>query len=236
MKQTKIDWCDCTINPVVGCKHGCEYCYARKMNDRFGWIKDWCKPQFFPERLEQLKSKKSKSIFMDSMSDLAFYEDEWAKKTFSAMADNPQHKYIYLTKNYAKSFSVYINNTSTPIVNCFIGESFCGGKYKHKLSPDGKSIFTPQFLSIEPLLAESDITEFTTRNNWACNNYGADKMVIIGAETGNRKGKIIPKKKWVDSIVQQCDKNNVRVFMKSSLKEIMGEDFRQDKLLWEIEK
>ena len=21
MKKTKIDWCDCTINPVVGCKN-----------------------------------------------------------------------------------------------------------------------------------------------------------------------------------------------------------------------
>lgn len=26
---TKIDWCDSTWNPVTGCLHGCEYCYAR---------------------------------------------------------------------------------------------------------------------------------------------------------------------------------------------------------------
>lgn len=25
MKKTKIEWCDCTINPVVGCKNGCPY-------------------------------------------------------------------------------------------------------------------------------------------------------------------------------------------------------------------
>ena len=30
MKKTKIDWCDCTINPVVGCKNGCKYCYAAR--------------------------------------------------------------------------------------------------------------------------------------------------------------------------------------------------------------
>ena len=34
--KTKIDWCDATWNPVTGCLHGCEYCYASRMADRFG--------------------------------------------------------------------------------------------------------------------------------------------------------------------------------------------------------
>lgn len=33
MKKTKIEWCDSTVNTVVGCTHSCEYCYARKLND-----------------------------------------------------------------------------------------------------------------------------------------------------------------------------------------------------------
>ena len=49
MNKTKIDWCDCTINPVVGCPNGCKYCYAERMNRRFGWVKNWRVPQFFPE-------------------------------------------------------------------------------------------------------------------------------------------------------------------------------------------
>lgn len=35
MKQTKIEWCDSTWNPVTGCLHGCEYCYARQIAHRF---------------------------------------------------------------------------------------------------------------------------------------------------------------------------------------------------------
>lgn len=35
-KKTKVDWCDSTWNPVTGCLHGCEYCYARKIAKRFG--------------------------------------------------------------------------------------------------------------------------------------------------------------------------------------------------------
>lgn len=38
MKKTKIEWCDSTWNPVTGCLHGCEYCYARKIANRFGTL------------------------------------------------------------------------------------------------------------------------------------------------------------------------------------------------------
>lgn len=35
MDKTKIEWCDSTWNPVTGCLHGCEYCYARQIAERF---------------------------------------------------------------------------------------------------------------------------------------------------------------------------------------------------------
>lgn len=35
-KKTKIDWCNSTWNPVTGCLHGCAYCYARRIAERFG--------------------------------------------------------------------------------------------------------------------------------------------------------------------------------------------------------
>lgn len=35
MNKSKIEWCDYTWNPVTGCLHGCEYCYARKIACRF---------------------------------------------------------------------------------------------------------------------------------------------------------------------------------------------------------
>lgn len=34
-KKTKIDWCDSTWNPVTGCLHNCDYCYARNIAVRF---------------------------------------------------------------------------------------------------------------------------------------------------------------------------------------------------------
>lgn len=35
LHKSKIDWCTHTWNPVTGCRHGCEYCYARRLTTRF---------------------------------------------------------------------------------------------------------------------------------------------------------------------------------------------------------
>lgn len=35
MNKTKIEWCDSTWNPVTGCLHGCQYCYASGIARRF---------------------------------------------------------------------------------------------------------------------------------------------------------------------------------------------------------
>lgn len=227
MKKTKIDWCDCTINPVVGCKNGCAYCYARKLNKRFGFIKNWEEPQFFPERLSQLYSKKGKSIFMDSMSDIGFWKKEWIDQVKNAIEDNPQHNYIFLTKGVEDSdcfalsgcFAIgKILSLRNARRNVFVGKTV-----------DNNTAFCVfeqyDFLSIEPILEPIDLSMLP------CNHQV--RQIIIGAETGNRKGKVIPKKEWIDSIVRQCDEAGIRVFMKESLREIMGVDFRQDKLLWD---
>jgi hypothetical protein len=34
MQKSKIEWTDYVWNPVTGCLHNCQYCYARKMANR----------------------------------------------------------------------------------------------------------------------------------------------------------------------------------------------------------
>jgi len=114
MNKSKIDWCDYTWNPVTGCFHGCEYCYARKIDKRFG--DGNFTPTFHPERLQEpLKVKKPSKIFVGSVSDL-FGDWFWqvskepgtvtsynmgmvVGKILDVVKQCPQHTFIFLTKN-----------------------------------------------------------------------------------------------------------------------------------------
>ena len=57
--------------------------------------------------------------------------------------------------------------------------------------------------------------------------------VIIGAETGNRKGKVTPQPEWIHKIVEEAKEYNVPVFMKDSLIPIIGEDQMLREFPWE---
>ncbi len=228
MKQTKIDWCDCTVNPVVGCPRGCEYCYARKMNTRFGWVKDFSQPKFYPERLKQLESKNPKSVFINSMSDIAYWEQRWLREISNAI-NKTNHKYIMLTKNYelfTKRFNVF--------QACNYGKIFIGTTITTQKEAD--NLYQgASFINVEPIL-EPIILPLPYHTINGLDSYEQLQQLIIGAETGNRRGKVIPKKEWIDDIVKSADKHGIRVFMKESLRRIMGGDFRKDKLIWEVEK
>ena len=153
MKKTKIDWCDCTVNPVVGCPNGCDYCYARKLNARFKWIDDWRKPQFFPERLKEFECKKPRSIFIDSMSDCGHWTIPQIRAIAKSIKENPQHNYIMLTKRpelfieKCKSIVEDANNG-----NVWVGTSItCRKDFSRLLS---LPICAHRFVSIEPLLED----------------------------------------------------------------------------------
>ncbi len=59
--KTKVEYGDWTINHIIGCMHGCNFpCYAMKMAQRFGWIKndeDWRKPKLVLNALELLEEE-----------------------------------------------------------------------------------------------------------------------------------------------------------------------------------
>lgn len=225
MKNTRIEWVDATLNPVIGCKHRCRYCYARYMNTRFGFTQNFEVPVFFPERLQRLNTKYPKSIFMDSMSDIAFWKDDWIQKVFDAIKHNSHNDYIFLSKSKKAIhlFNVYKNFLRSGRDSIFLGITITTQKDIEKLEKE-----EVDFVSIEPILEPIDISSFE--------NNEMLKQIIIGAETGNNIDKIIPKKEWIDNIVKQADIMQIKVFMKNSLKEIMGNDFRTDPLIWRLKK
>lgn len=124
MNKSKIEWCDSTWNPVTGCLHGCKYCYARRIAERFGKIENPCfdedvvsgelyvKPsnpypfKFLPTlhryRLNEPSQKtKSRNIFVCSMADLfgEWVPDSWVDEVFQSCFNADRHRYLFLTKN-----------------------------------------------------------------------------------------------------------------------------------------
>lgn len=229
MKKTKIDWCDCTINPVVGCPNKCPYCYARKINDRFHIIEKWDEPQFFADRLKQFESKTPKSVFIDSMSDAGCWQYSEFEAVMNAALNNPQHKYIVLTKKPKDLLMLrnkYCAEHTKILKGVYLGASITT---EYDVLAKESDLRYLDFLSIEPLLSPIKHLRLTLQ-------YGSLKAIIIGAETGNRKHKVVPEREWVDMLVGLADQFGQAVFMKESLRPIMGSDFRQDRLPWEIER
>ena len=253
MQKTKIDWCDSTWNPVTGCLHGCEYCYARGIANRFSgggekWTDDKTivlenrlygdisekaipypygfKPTFHKYRLEEYKNKKGRNIFVCSMADLfgEWVPDGWIEEVFCACGKAPQHNYLFLTKNPWRYVELQDKGKLITADNMWYGASVTNEnqlRYVAKALGNIKCE-TRTFLSIEPI--HEDITRSDSWNDCIVNKYV--DWVIIGAETGRRKDKVIPQRTWIRSIVWGCD-CELPVFMKSSLADIWGEPLIQ---------
>lgn len=275
MNKTKIDWADSTWNPVTGCLHGCEYCYARRIAVRFGKhmmpifpeyailnepireVRGICAgkvlhypfgfaPTFHRYKLNEPRHwKKPRTIFVCSMADLFgdWVPDEWIKEVFHACEAAPQHRYLFLTKNpkrlvrmanahlisewnaehqkQHKNTAEYAGVLPLPVHdNWWFG---CTLDNANAMRFQGNFTWNT-FTSIEPL------TEYM---NMGLGSFGSDRWTIIGAETGNRKGKVIPRREWVENILEAASITGMKVFMKESLRELMGDDFRQE-FPWEV--
>jgi protein gp37 len=207
MSQTKIDWCDEVFNVVIGCKNSCSYCYARKINNRFEFIKDFSKPEWRENTYNKKFPKKPKRIFVNSMSDIAFWKDSWMIKVLAKINNYPQHTFLFLTKkpNIYFKYEKYIPD------NCMIGFTATDQKSFDFGNNCFADLRLKKFVSIEPIQGQIEIKHF----------YG--HWIIIGAETGNRKGKIIPQYKWIDIINQEP----VPIFMKDNLKPYYKGIFKQ---------
>jgi len=216
-----VDWASWTWNPVTGCEHGCEFCYARDIAGQASLQKYYphgFKPAFHEYRLNAPKNTKvpsessaeSKRVFVCSMADLfgKWVPKEWINAVFDACLESPEWQYIFLTKWPAKYKQL-------PLVEgAWYGSSVVRQSDVRRVESalsvlQGKII---RWVNVEPML---EPIEFEDLSSWC-------SMVAIGSQTethqlcGNVPAKA-PEFDWVVDLVNQCRDAGVPYYLKANL-------------------
>jgi len=144
---------------------------------------------------------------MTSMSDFSDWKDEWRTRVFDKMHENPQHVYLFLTKRpKCIQFETELNNV-------WMGVTITAECDKHRVAAMLENIKANNyFIAFEPLFGELESLDL--------DGIG---WMVIGTETGKRKGKITAEKTWILNIAKQAKAKNIPVFMKETLAVIVGE-------------
>jgi protein gp37 len=213
--NSSIEWTDATWNPVRGCTKispGCKHCYAETFAERFRGVPGHPYEQGFdlrlvPEKLaEPLKWATSKTVFVNSMSDL-FHEDvpDWyIEYVVRVMQMANWHTYQVLTKRATRVRDMLSSKLSfaAPLDHIWWGVSVEDRKYGvPRIESLQGATAAVRFLSIEPLL--EDLGEFDMSEiHW----------VIVGGESGI--GARPMDLAWVKNIRKQCETACVPFFFK----------------------
>lgn len=212
MAQSSIEWTEMTWNPVTGCDKisaGCKFCYAEVMAKRLKAMgvekyQNEFKLTIHEDELATPYTwKKSKVVFVNSMSDL-FHKDvpiEFIQKVFRVMKENPQHVFQVLTKRADVMLYYDKEGWLDWSHNIWMGVSVENEKAMKRIDLLRQANARTKFLSCEPLIGP--LPKLNLKNiDW----------VIVGGESGRKPRPM--KKEWVLDIKQQCEKMDVAFFFK----------------------
>jgi protein gp37 len=209
-QNSKIEWTECTWNPVTGCSKispGCKHCYAERMALR---LQAMGQPNYrngFNVTVHQhmldlpLKWRNPKKIFVNSMGDMfhRLVPDDFVAESFRVMTKAAQHQFQLLTKR-----SLRLQQMACDLpwpVNLWMGVTVENSDYVSRIDDLRKTNATVKFLSCEPLLGPIP----------QLNLEGID-WVIVGGESG--PGARPMKPEWAVQIRDQCLAANIPFFFK----------------------
>ncbi len=231
-ENSKIPYVNASWNPLGwGCfgpggtaekPNRCPYCFAHRQAQRHLRKCPECNafvPHFHrQEMLSPLKWKKARRIFVCSMSDLFgdTVEEDVIWDVLRTSYIHRQHTYLFLTKNpkrMAEEVNEFLFEYDTPRWECnkhWFGVSITNQDDAGQRIPILCGLHADNlWLSIEPIMGPVDLKLSLAWLDW----------IVIGAETGNRKRKVVPDPKWIEDIIGQCKVAGVPVFVKGKLAE-----------------
>jgi protein gp37 len=210
-----IEWTDATWNPVRGCTKispGCKHCYAETFAERFRGVPGHPYEQGFdlrtvPDKLDEpIKWKRSRKIFVNSMSDLFHPDvpDDYIEQVSRVMMTASWHQYQVLTKR-ADRLKKLLNSKlefATHSPHVWWGVSVENKKHgAPRINELRQTPAAVKFLSVEPLLEDLGKMDLS-----------GIQWMIVGGESG--RGARPMQEAWVQSLRRQCREQEVRFFFK----------------------
>jgi len=216
-----IEWAKWTWNPVTGCKHECQYCYARDIANRYSdAFPNGFEPTFHTERLPAPNHTKlpkgidngARNVFVCSMADLfgSWVDQEWIDQVIAACTSAPEWTFIFLTKNPSRLIGIEWPE------NAWVGTTVdCQARVKPAVEAFKElhdHQFRPpvMFLSCEPMNERLDFeNEGLSVFDW---------VIIGGRSKSSAMPAFQPDWEWVEHLHFQARQANCKIYWKPNLK------------------
>lgn len=215
-KTDNIEWARWSWNPVTGCLHNCDYCYARDIAARF--YEQGFTPTFLPERLAAPRNTKVparaeteigyRNCFVCSMADLwgKWVPSEIISLVMSEVIASPQWNFLFLTK-----FPARYPEFSFP-ANAWIGTSVDRQHAVHRAEKAFAEVKAGghqgvRWLSCEPML---EPLKFKSLEMF-------DWVVIGGSSRSTQTPEFQPPFEWIVDLYQQARAAGCKIYFKTNL-------------------
>jgi len=211
-ENTKIEWCDHTWNPWIGCAKvspACDHCYAEAMMDTRLGLVEWGgyrkltsstnrrAPLKWNRKAEQ--AGKVATVFCLSLGDIwdNAVDWTWRRDAFAVMSKTPWLVYLLLSKRIGNAVRMVREEVANGVLpmNCALGATMINqdewDRDLPKLKDAGRILaarFT--FASVEPMLGPIDA------------GGNLPDWVIVGGESGHEARPMHPE--WARLLRDQC--------------------------------
>jgi protein gp37 len=229
-EATKIEWCDHTFNPWIGCTKvspACDHCYAEALNRRWGrdlWgagkprqrttKANWRQPLAWDRKAAADGVRRR--VFCASLADVfdAEVDEKWRYDLFGLILQTPNLDWLLLTKR-PQVAAKWWRDTKAPIPeNIWLGTTVENQAMADLRIPTLLSIPAPvRFLSCEPLLEPVELRDVDDGIDCLRRRTGPRiNWVIAGGESGRGARPAHPD--WFRSLRDQCAAAGVPYFFK----------------------
>jgi protein gp37 len=221
-ENSKIEWCDHTFNPWVGCTKispACDHCYAEAWSKRSGLVEwgnnprrrttenNWTNPQKWNSAARAFRKEHGHRprVFCASLADV--FDNKvsmsWREDLFGLIQSCRRLDWLLLTKRPQNILKMLPADWGDGYHNVWLGVTAENQQYfdqRWRILQRVPAVI--RFISYEPALGSLNLPKLGPLPDW----------LISGGESGGGARPLKPR--WIRNIVSQCQDRGVAVFHK----------------------